>query len=72
MNCIKCNKELTSTADDYQNMICSSCKFTPIVTSPVGMYGWICPRCGQVWSPFTSQCHCPPNTITSSTIENPK
>ena len=77
MKCIKCGKELTSSGDDYLNITCSVCKLkeltkTIIPASPVGMYGWICPRCGQVWSPFTSQCHCPPNTITSSTTENPK
>jgi uncharacterized OB-fold protein len=28
------------------------------------MYGWICPRCGTVHSPFTIQCGCPPPTRT--------
>jgi len=73
MKCIKCGRELT-TAGSYIEMVCSICK-TIEQTKPIsltGMNGWICPRCGQVWSPFISQCNCPPNTITSSTTENPK
>jgi hypothetical protein len=36
------------------------------------LYGWICPRCGVVHSPFVLQCGCPPPTITSTgtTFEN--
>lgn len=22
----------------------------------VGMHGWVCPKCGRVYSPFTSMC----------------
>ena len=33
--------------------------------------GWICPRCRQVHSPYSSKCDCPPETITSS-LNNPQ
>jgi len=23
-----------------------------------GRYGWICPRCGQVWHPWVTKCDC--------------
>lgn len=25
-------------------------------TNAVGMQGWICPKCGRVYSPYTSRC----------------
>ena len=36
-----------------------------------GLQGWVCPKCGRVYSPFTSMCsYCVPshmyNTITCS------
>lgn len=32
------------------------------------MYGWVCPKCGNVWSPFTSQCsNCATSTISYTT-----
>lgn len=34
-----------------------------------GQQGWICPKCGRVYSPFTQMClYCKPNNIT--TISN--
>lgn len=37
-----------------------------------GQQGWICPKCGRVYSPFTQMClHCKPNnTTTVSNIGN--
>jgi len=31
-----------------------------------GMYGWICPRCGKVHSPFSTYCDCLPPSRTCS------
>lgn len=28
------------------------------VNNTVGMQGWICPKCGRVYSPFTHMCWC--------------
>lgn len=34
-----------------------------------GQQGWICPKCGRVYSPFTQMClYCKPNNTT--TISN--
>jgi len=30
----------------------------------IQMYGWICPRCGAVHSPFELRCDCPPPVRT--------
>ena len=27
-------------------------------SNPPQQYGWICPKCGKVYSPWTSQCFC--------------
>lgn len=32
--------------------------------TPPAMYGWICPRCGAVHSPFDLRCDCPPPVRT--------
>lgn len=41
---------------------------TQTSTNPTIMYGWVCPKCGNVWSPFTSQCiHCATSTISYTT-----
>ena len=32
-------------------------------SSKTGMlYGWICPRCGKVHSPYSTNCDCPPES----------
>ena len=33
---------------------------------PITMYGWTCPRCMKVHSPYSAQCDCPPPTFTTS------
>ncbi len=30
---------------------------TQTFTNPTIMYGWVCPKCGNVWSPTTAQCN---------------
>lgn len=36
-----------------------------------GQHGWICPKCGRVYSPYTQMCpYCQPSNITS-TINSP-
>ena len=32
------------------------------------MQGWICPRCGRVYGPFTTVCNCAPETKTVTTV----
>ena len=32
-----------------------------------GQQGWICPKCGRVYSPFTQMClYCKPNNTTNT------
>lgn len=34
-----------------------------------GQQGWICPKCGRVYSPFTQMClYCKPNTVSNLSI----
>lgn len=44
---------------------------TQTSTNPtIIMYDWVCPKCGNVWSPFTSQCgscNCATSTISYTT-----
>ena len=66
MKCVQCGRELGITNDDFINGICGNCRFKEY-TEP--LQGWICPRCGQVHSPFSLVCGCSPPTISSNTIE---
>lgn len=34
------------------------------------LMGWECPRCHKIHSPFIPACDCPPQIITSSTINS--
>ena len=67
MKCLQCGKELTT--GDGLDMICHNCKMKD-QQQPV-LYGWVCPRCGTVHSPFVTQCGCPPpvRTWNSTTTE---
>jgi len=67
--CSNCGKELTTS--DLPD-ICITCKNRQFEDKPkntFGMYGWICPRCGTVHSPFSSRCDCPPPTHTMGTTQ---
>ena len=67
--CVKCGNRLQTTVDDYVNGLCGFCKHkqeSEKLISP--LYGWICPRCGVVHSPFSAQCFCPPPIKVSTGI----
>lgn len=37
-----------------------------------GQYGWICPKCGRVYSPFTQMClYCGKQDITTTAPNTP-
>jgi len=65
MKCIGCGKELT-TVDGY-DLYCRECKKENENKQHI-LYGWICPRCGTVHSPFVIQCSCAPPTVTKTGI----
>lgn len=46
-------------AEDYINQ-----EVEKRIAETVAMYGWICPRCGAVHSPFELRCDCPPPVRT--------
>lgn len=74
--CIYCGSELTT--GDY-NGVCSICRNAgfdvwrpPQVIDtekmiPI-MYGWVCPRCGAVHSPYKYSCDCTPPMITDTQL----
>ena len=69
-NCIKCGHRL-QTGDDQVNGLCTWCKCKSNQESEKSispLYGWICPRCGVVHSPFSTQCGCPPPTKVSTGV----
>lgn len=37
--------------------------------TPVVKYGWMCPRCGKVNSPFTKQCDCEPEKKSNYSLD---
>jgi hypothetical protein len=59
MRCNKCGTELTNEDMQTTDCICNACRKNKDM-QVFGMYGWICPRCGKVHSPFSTECSCPP------------
>ena len=62
--------------DNLNDLIHSAPFFQPgVVQQPdisVINYGWICPKCGAVLSPFTQQCpHCTPYKVTCGPNNEP-
>lgn len=59
--CVRCGNELTTA--DTDNMLCSECirksfnhtaeQFIHYVPC---QQGWVCPKCGRVYSPSTAMC----------------
>ena len=60
MKCKMCGCELFTTADDYINGRCHNCLngYTHNTNTfiPEKSLGWICPKCGNVYSPLTMMC----------------
>ena len=68
MRCRVCNKVLDPFSDDTLAEMCwehsSSNPNNKVDKS--SLYGWICPRCMAVHSPFVLRCDCPASYITKS------
>jgi uncharacterized OB-fold protein len=52
MRCVKCGQELT-TGDGLG--LCNACKNETELKTPK-QFGWICPRCGRVYTPWRPKC----------------
>ena len=61
--CKICGRELTSA--DYDGT-CNRCREnSDPVTPHIANFGWVCPKCGAVYSPATQSCWiCMPKVIT--------
>ena len=55
MQCEKCGKE-------YETSGYCQCEpvtiYTPLEIKPIVNYGWVCPLCDKVWSPYVQGCIC--------------
>lgn len=57
------NKD-SKTIEKFQKF-CNELGFTEAPKCGEGLLnGWVCPRCGKVHSPFSTNCDCPPQVIT--------
>jgi len=52
------------TADEAKEHINQEVEKRIAERMPPAMYGWICPRCGAVHSPYSTACHCLPPVRT--------
>ena len=84
--CRNCNKHWTSSDYRKQSYSLPSMQSWPDLEfeniTPIGQMGWICPKCGRVYSSTTSQClfcgrayspnivYCGPNNGTRDILDN--
>jgi len=54
MKCAYCNKELTS--GDKHPHFCNDCDSKNAQIIPI-KFGWVCPKCGNVYAPDTTECN---------------
>lgn len=66
--CPKCHYEVQTISDNFNDLMYRAPFFQP--NDKVTNYGWICPKCGAVLSPSTTECpYCTPhNKSTCGTI----
>lgn len=63
MNCVICGILLTTAGDDYSNLRCSRHPINGYFRYDTYTYkyplssGWVCPKCGNVYSPTTQECY---------------
>lgn len=67
--CPKCHYEVI---DNFNDLVYRAPFFKPDNSVTVTNYGWICPKCGAVLSPSTTECpHCTPYKVICGTIGEP-
>jgi uncharacterized OB-fold protein len=45
--------------DNVKNRTSLSAQYDPFIDRMFAQKGWVCPKCGRVYSPFTPECfHC--------------
>jgi len=52
MKCIKCGRDINSSDT---NKVCAICMNSNSLAENV-IYGWICPKCGRVYSSHVNEC----------------
>ena len=65
MKCYICNNEL-ATGDVIKDGLCNRCREEQKQQQNNYLYGWICPRCLKVHSPFVQDCDCVNYSVNTS------